>query len=1504
MGRSATDENSLSVSGMGVTSTPTASGAAASRTRGMSSLPSASRRKRTETDVSPRNDLTVPPAPEMPLGSWTLKAISHTPRIEKDASRWTVDDEPMDDTVQDISQFDQSSVSGSPLALGSGKPDWEHSGTKPTSESSPQPGPSRVSSRTKKKSQRAVEYEGTAHLLGINIRPSSSTSSPKAMGVPRGSSIASTSSRISVLHRQSLTRSEFPTEEEPRHEREGRNQIPSTSKTTSSAMEMDVEMEDVQDIDIDGTMLQGTDTSEASRCNRRRSSPERSNYESANSTAQRTLNSEENDGTSSTPRRGTRSRKASEAMKEYTTQVGPRFSKRLSGKAMPVSSGIRLPPPPPLESVNDDSEERVRASRIPSLDLKVEPFNTRSGFSLPSVAWHPPIQTARGMAATTSDASLEEPTATATSAPRTALPRTAKKRVTASKSSIAASSPAQTSRAAKVPAPSRAVLPPNPTSDHENVSGPGQPQSISDIPFPPCDPEDGENEYLTAVDFADAKLMAAFAVLDASGNKAMSAEHIAEVCLERGWLSKELVHARIPSSCKLTLESASLGTAAGSCISNVIRSYQRRCQSAMVPRKSIVSKRILFGGFPEARLFPGLHQDMLKKLLDAGKERPRGGFFYLEGWVGSARWKSPFAGLDIGTSHMVDFRTWCSHGKVIVDTPAEPSIQPLMEEEPRSAKASKAMPQVSKPATQSANRNNSSQPSRKRPVAQSRKAPTASSRPTENALVPSASATSSAQPELSPKLRFKIPPKARIGQKNVPPSKSLPARPMPSLAQPAHRDSSAEESDGDTGQFQNSSDTDEDASMSGRFCAYKNLLINFDADSGSDSQSASDSDTDSSDDISEGGSSAEAANSTAVERKTNSNPTIYLSLSGDNKAAVFPDNPLGPVVWDQGLDRTPPTYAFDGASFADLPSQDFQDDVAMQDLTEEVFGVYQSARASSGTSSATPGIHWFEERAAFRDPPDLYHEDADTPPTSPESYSDAADDDYPMIEASDIVQIQHSEDGDEVVDDSLVNAVRTLRGLLSGDSKSPTSSTIDFTFKDVHGSHKQAVRRLRFRSEESTKISLALPPCIPSPSSSPQSPSSLATNGTDFVSETPPSPSPSKDYLKDRLTSTFVMSPGLQEQGSQFEIECHEICEFDAMAKESGILNEVKDVHRQLFEAVNTLSEGTAVQGPESLDLDEFDRLWSSSFGGASASISSRLMHHEGSGMTVGKETLSTTGPHMGNEVLNETPDSTRKRLAIERNAHRLTISTIETDNRLRMDIDEDDRIGIKELDDAMLCCWLEEEVDDATGPSCSEGEDEERAVIDSAPHEDRTSHLHVDHPDLGRSESENPFELECDPHETSIAVDPNLLGIFKPVTLQVPRTLPTVPSLGRCSKSHLSATWKNANHPPQGSKAIPPLAVRPRAMVQCAALSQSELTCPIIDPPATSVSPQADAGQSPTNRRRDRASVRIEDKLTTINVESIPVFALPWGGIFLLRRIDSDYSKFISSGLARLPTN
>lgn len=420
----------------------------------------------------------------------------------------------------------------------------------------PTPGPSRTSTRTKKKSQRAVESEATAHLLGINVRASLSASTSSSMARPRASSTFSTASRSSI-HNKSLrsgTRCGAHNDE-----KQIQNEDEEESDHVHEPNQMDGIEESIPEpktASSEGFYIlpapPALETPDTARRNRKRSSPPPEIPMSSTQTPRKAASNvgSEAPSTISPIRRGSRDRKASEAMKVYVAQSGgPRFSKRLSQKSLPASVAPRLPTPPPLDSSRDatpslpessrfskrlsetylptslslrlptpppmdaanDAIPTIQSSSASSLRIESPTFSARTGFSLPTVPWQSPLPERPPVEAT--------PTATTNvNTARTIRTRRSNddSKAPETPTPVAPASSAQASRA------------PKPAINEE--------KKMEDIPFPPCD--EGDNEYLITSDFEDAKLMAAFAALDTSGNKAMSADEIAEVCVQRGWLPK------------------------------------------------------------------------------------------------------------------------------------------------------------------------------------------------------------------------------------------------------------------------------------------------------------------------------------------------------------------------------------------------------------------------------------------------------------------------------------------------------------------------------------------------------------------------------------------------------------------------------------------------------------------------------------------------------------------------------------------------------------------------------------------------------------------------------------------------------------------------------------------------------------------------------------------------------------------------------------------------------
>jgi hypothetical protein len=406
------------------------------------------------------------------------------------------------------------------------------------------PGPSRLSIRAKRNRQRTVESEATAedHRMDIDSSPSIPTS---RRVLPRAISIISS--------RQSSVLAENSTAQPGMQGLEGDADLVGEQEVVITEQTLDNEdqfPEPPTASSEDFTILPASTTPRATGRNRQLSSPPVETSTASSSTPRKgdaTGADAEGDETISPIRRGTRDRKASEAMQTYVAQSGgPRFSKRLSQKSLPASVALRLPTPPPLApsrdvtpmaqesprfskrlslkastaslplrlptppplETGDDGLTSVKASTVPSAQVETPELNAPSGFSLPTIPWHLPMTS-----------TSQAPTQVKPADPNITSTRRTRKRPTEGKSNVPVT-----------PTPVAS------TSQALHIEDTAENALLEDIPFPPCD--EGENEFLKASDFVDTKLMAAFAALDTSGNKAMSADEIAAVCMERGWLPK------------------------------------------------------------------------------------------------------------------------------------------------------------------------------------------------------------------------------------------------------------------------------------------------------------------------------------------------------------------------------------------------------------------------------------------------------------------------------------------------------------------------------------------------------------------------------------------------------------------------------------------------------------------------------------------------------------------------------------------------------------------------------------------------------------------------------------------------------------------------------------------------------------------------------------------------------------------------------------------------------
>lgn len=724
------------------------------------------------------------------------------------------------------------------------------------------------------------------------------------------------------------------------------------------------------------------------------------------------------------------------------------------------------------------------------------------------------------------------------------------------------------------------------------------------------------------------------------------------------------------------------------------------------------------------------------------------------------------------------------------------------------------------------------------------------------------------------KLRLKVA-NNQSSRPQVPPKQvntTTRARPTVTSMQSRDRsDSSDASSESDENNSSDSSEADSEPTFARRFDFYWNISTDTESDSGESSTSAdssslhTQSDRQSIDVLLAGG---------VCKAQADNNPTIHLSMSAGTGPGVFPDNPLGPVRWESASNSTFEAFTFDDASLNDFPAGACGIDILMREAADEMTGRNQSSRASSAFGSPTSKLPWLLDHTLFREPPEL-DEDSETPATSPESladlpdqYSGAADDENTLLLG----------ETEEDADGSLVLAVQTLGGLLPFDSRLTAAATRDsmspFARRSTSTFKIRRFRPMRIRGKDISKISL--PSAFStSPASSPSTTSPFhATSQGQSPWELSPS-SPAKAGSSGDIKDHSDLVPGLQEQLSQIEIDCQQMCDFDEIASMSGVLNEVKNAYRLLFEKVNSVSDPLLLLGPGSADLDELDDIWDTSDEATTGSYNHVSEQIEppsaisGSAKACPSENPLATPMKVKRTKPPSPQETSRKTVSGE------PIPALDQ----HMCIDEEDQIGIREVDDASLFVWAEadtlaKELDEDCAME-SEHDADSAMIIDDQVEDVEASY---------ETESDEPMQ---------IAVRPEVLGIVKPPDLQVPDTLPIAPTVGRSATIPLSDAWKQGKHLPQGSKAIPPGALRPRAMIECASsVKLRETASAPVGAPAVSVSTSADAAHSPNQRRRDRKALKTEDKLRTITVDGIAAFALLYRGRTLLRRIDSDYSK------------
>ena len=111
--------------------------------------------------------------------------------------------------------------------------------------------------------------------------------------------------------------------------------------------------------------------------------------------------------------------------------------------------------------------------------------------------------------------------------------------------------------------------------------------------------------------------------IDPQNNRALSAEEIAEIAIDSGWMRPSRA---IP---------------APTIVNNLIRDHLKRCEKAEPPREPLLSKHQLTGSVNESVLEDALHPSAFESGL-----RPKGTVWYLT-TIGRTKWKNPFDGIEL-----------------------------------------------------------------------------------------------------------------------------------------------------------------------------------------------------------------------------------------------------------------------------------------------------------------------------------------------------------------------------------------------------------------------------------------------------------------------------------------------------------------------------------------------------------------------------------------------------------------------------------------------------------------------------------------------------------------------------------------------------------------------------------------------------------------------------------------------------------------------------------------
>ncbi len=121
----------------------------------------------------------------------------------------------------------------------------------------------------------------------------------------------------------------------------------------------------------------------------------------------------------------------------------------------------------------------------------------------------------------------------------------------------------------------------------------------------------------------------------------MAPHEIGEFCVGEGWIRQRCVFRLLHSITTLMLIPARLlvspALSPATVISNAIRTYMRRCQTASPPRECLLSNRKLTGSLVETQLASALHPSAFED-----NKRPKGAVWYIKGRLGGSAWTDPF----------------------------------------------------------------------------------------------------------------------------------------------------------------------------------------------------------------------------------------------------------------------------------------------------------------------------------------------------------------------------------------------------------------------------------------------------------------------------------------------------------------------------------------------------------------------------------------------------------------------------------------------------------------------------------------------------------------------------------------------------------------------------------------------------------------------------------------------------------------------------------------------